>query len=101
MSFTYGLKAFTEKVESDKYFNGFLKNTIKKIVTWSMACMEKLNVMNSQIGLRPANAAPTAIPAKPISVIGVSITRLSPYFFHSPLEITLRNILKCWNQLFK
>jgi hypothetical protein len=51
-----------------------------------MACIEKLNVMNSQTGLRPAIAAPTAIPVKPISVIGVSITRLSPYFFHSPRE---------------
>lgn len=48
--------------------------------------MEKLNVINSQIGLSPANAAPTAIPAKPISVIGVSMTLLSPYFFQSPLK---------------
>lgn len=48
--------------------------------------MEKLNVMNSQIGRSPAIAAPTAMPAKPISVIGVSITRLSPYFFHNPRE---------------
>ena len=31
--------------------------------------------MNSTIGLRPAKAAPTARPAKPCSVIGVSITR--------------------------
>lgn len=51
-----------------------------------MACMEKLYVINSQIGLRPAIAAPTAIPAKPLSVIGVSITRLSPYFFQRPLK---------------
>lgn len=29
-----------------------------------MACMEKLNVMNSQIGRSPAKAAPTAIPEK-------------------------------------
>src|SRR5215813_13183229 len=28
---------------------------------WSMACMAKLNVMNSMIGLSPANAAPTPI----------------------------------------
>ena len=49
-----------------------------------MACMEKLKVINSQIGLRPFIAAPTAKPAKPISVIGVSMTRLSPYFFHKP-----------------
>lgn len=56
-----------------------------------MACMEKLNVMNSQIGRSPAMAAPTAIPAKPISVIGVSMTRLSPYFFHKPLETCSNN----------
>ena len=49
-----------------------------------MACIEKLKVINSQIGLRPFIAAPTAKPAKPISVIGVSMTRLSPYFFHKP-----------------
>jgi len=48
--------------------------------------MEKLKVMNSQMGRSPAMAAPTAIPAKPISVIGVSMTRLSPYFFHSPRD---------------
>lgn len=59
----------------------------QSILTWSIACIEKLKVMNSQIGFRPANAAPTAIPAKPISVMGVSITRLSPYFFHKPLKI--------------
>jgi len=51
-----------------------------------MACIEKLNVMNSQTGLSPLKAAPTANPAKPISVIGVSIIRLSPYFFHKPRD---------------
>ena len=45
---------------------------------WSIACMAKLKVMNSTIGLRPAIAAPTPTPAKPCSVIGVSITRLAP-----------------------
>ena len=49
-----------------------------------MACIEKLNVINSTTGLKPLKAAPTPIPANPISVIGVSITRLSPYFFHNP-----------------
>jgi len=49
--------------------------------------MEKLNVMNSQIGRSPAKAAPVAIPVNPISVMGVSMTRLSPYFFQSPREI--------------
>jgi hypothetical protein len=48
---------------------------------WSIDCIAKLNVMNSQIGLRPANAAPTAKPVNPISVIGVSTILSSPYFF--------------------
>ncbi len=43
---------------------------------WSIACMAKLKVMNSTIGFRPAMAAPTPTPAKPCSVIGVSMTRL-------------------------
>ena len=45
---------------------------------WSIACMAKLKVMNSTIGFSPANAAPTPRPAKPCSVIGVSMTRLAP-----------------------
>ena len=49
-------------------------------------CMEKLKVMNSQMGLSPAKAAPTAMPAKPISVMGVSMTRFSPNLSRSPLE---------------
>ena len=49
-------------------------------------CMEKLNVMNSQIGFNPAKAAPTAIPANPISVIGVSMTLLAPNLSSNPLE---------------
>lgn len=52
---------------------------------WSMACMEKLKVMNSTTGLRFLYAAPTAKPVKPISVIGVSMTLSAPYFCHSPL----------------
>ena len=47
-----------------------------ELMIWSIACMAKLNVMNSTIGFSPANAAPTPMPAKPCSVIGVSITRL-------------------------
>ena len=50
-----------------------------ELTTWSMACIEKLNVMNSTIGLRSLYEAPMARPAKPISVMGVSITRWSPY----------------------
>lgn len=52
-----------------------------------MACMEKLKVMNSQIGRSLWKAAPIAMPAKPASVIGVSITRLSPYFSQRPFVI--------------
>ena len=32
---------------------------------WSMACIEKLKVMNSTMGRSPANAAPTPMPVKP------------------------------------
>ena len=49
-----------------------------ELMIWSIACMAKFQVMNSTIGFRPASAAPTPMPAKPCSVIGVSITRLSP-----------------------
>ena len=45
---------------------------------WSIACMAKFQVMNSTIGRSPAIAAPTPRPAKPYSVIGVSMTRLAP-----------------------
>ncbi len=45
---------------------------------WSMACMAKLNVMYSTIGFSPPNAAPTAMPVNPCSVIGVSMTRRAP-----------------------
>ena len=48
------------------------------LITWSIATNEKLNVMNSMIGRMPFIAAPTPIPAKPNSEIGVSITRLAP-----------------------
>ena len=51
-----------------------------------MACMEKLNVMNSTIGLSPAIAAPAAMPANPASVMGVSITRLAPNLSSSPRD---------------
>ena len=36
-----------------------------ELMIWSMACIAKLKVMNSQIGLRPAIAAPVAMPVKP------------------------------------
>ena len=40
--------------------------------------MAKLKVMNSMIGFKPPIAAPAPRPAKPYSVIGVSITRFGP-----------------------
>jgi hypothetical protein len=49
--------------------------------------MEKLKVMNSTIGLNPANAAPDPTPANPYSVIGVSITLFSPNSSKRPCEI--------------
>jgi hypothetical protein len=49
-----------------------------ELMIWSIACMAKLKVMNSTIGFNPPKAAPTPRPVKPCSVIGVSITRLSP-----------------------
>ena len=53
-------------------------------MTWSIACSAKFHVMNSQTGRRPFMAAPVARPAKPISVMGVSMTRSLPYFCHRP-----------------
>jgi hypothetical protein len=52
----------------------------------SLTCIEKLNVINSQIGLNPDNAAPTAKPAKPASVIGVSITLFGPNLSSRPFD---------------
>ena len=42
---------------------------------WSMACMREVPGHELDDGLQPANAAPTPRPAKPYSVIGVSMTR--------------------------
>jgi hypothetical protein len=44
----------------------------------------KLIVMISITGRRPIIAAPMPAPMKPSSEIGVSRTRRSPYFCHSP-----------------
>ena len=49
-----------------------------------MATRMKLIVMISTTGRRPIMAAPTPAPTKPPSEIGVSRTRLGPYFCHSP-----------------
>ena len=58
-----------------------------ELMTWSMACIEKLKVMNSTIGRSCWYAAPVASPAKPASVIGVSITRFSPNSSSKPFVI--------------
>lgn len=46
-----------------------------------------LKVMNSQMGLKPLSAAPTAKPVKPASVMGVSITLRSPNLSKRPFVI--------------
>ena len=51
-----------------------------------MATKEKLNVMNSTMGLNPFAAAPTEIPPNPNSAIGVSITRSGPNSSNIPWE---------------
>jgi hypothetical protein len=56
------------------------------LMMWSMACMEKLKVMNSTIGRRPDIAAPTAMPVKPCSVMGMSTTRFGPNSSSRPWE---------------
>ena len=53
-------------------------------MTWSMACSEKLKVIHSTIGRRPAMAAPMPTPVKPSSLMGVSMTRAGPYFSSRP-----------------
>lgn len=57
----------------------------------SRTCIAKLKVMNSQTGLRPAKAAPTAIPQNPASVIAVVSERRSAA--ESPeFELASRNV---------
>ena len=47
---------------------------------WLKASRRKPMFMPSTIGLRPVMAAPTAMPVKAFSAMGVSSTRSSPYF---------------------
>jgi hypothetical protein len=54
------------------------------LMIWSMATKEKLNVMNSTMGRKPFMAAPTEIPAKPSSAMGVSNTRFGPNSSNMP-----------------
>jgi hypothetical protein len=58
-----------------------------ELMIWSIACMAKLKVMNSTIGFSRPSPAPTPTPAKPCSVIGVSITRLAPNSCSRPCVI--------------
>ena len=48
------------------------------LITWSSASSEKLIVISSTTGRRPAMAAPTPMPTIEFSEIGVSRTRRSP-----------------------
>ncbi len=51
---------------------------------WSIASIEKFHVIISMTGRRPTMAAPTPTPAKPSSVMGVSMTRRSPNSWSRP-----------------
>ena len=51
---------------------------------WSVASQAKFTDMISMIGRTPMNEAPTPIPVKLFSEIGVSMTRFSPYLSYSP-----------------
>ena len=55
------------------------------LMIWSLASTAKFQVMNSTMGRSPFMAAPTAMPVKPNSAIGVSITRFSPNSASMPL----------------
>ena len=65
-----------------------------ELMIWSIACMAKLKVMNSTIGSQSRQRPqPTAIPAKPCSVMGVSITRLcDPNSSNKPWLILCRHL---------
>ena len=56
-----------------------------ELIIWSIATSEKLKVINSTMGRKPFIAAPTAIPVKPSSAIGVSMILFSPNSASIPL----------------
>jgi hypothetical protein len=68
-----------------------------ELMIWSIACSAKFHVMNSRTGFMPPCAAPTAMPVKPCSVIGVSRTRSAPYLACRPRVICTepRRVLTC------
>ena len=78
------LKAGDHVVSAKALFGSCLY--VAELIMWSIACMPKFHVMNSTIGFKPLKAEPTAIPAKPCSVIGVSITRFSPNSSNRPCD---------------
>lgn len=56
---------------------------------------EKENLLNSQMGRRPARAAPTAIPVKPASVMGVcTLSRQKPCTFQARTTSPLTSITR-------
>lgn len=56
---------------------------------------EKENLLNSQMGRRPARAAPTAIPVKPASVMGVcTLSRQKPCIFQARSTSPLTSITR-------
>ena len=55
-----------------------------ELIIWSIACIEKLKVINSTIGLNPLKALPTANAVKPCSEIGVSRILEGPNSSSSP-----------------
>lgn len=54
------------------------------LMIWSIASIEKFQVIISMTGRNPTIAAPTPTPANPSSVIGVSMTRRSPNSWRRP-----------------
>src|SRR5687768_624580 len=65
----------------DMYF------TLAALLTiWSMQTQVNDQLMNSMIGRRPMQAAPTPRPEKAASEIGVAITRRGPYLSSMPSE---------------
>jgi hypothetical protein len=53
---------------------------------WLKASRRKPMFMPSTMGRSPVIAAPTPMPMNPFSQMGVSSSRMSPYFLYSPLD---------------
>ena len=90
---------FFEGNDERRYAHGKMLGVVyldfaAELIMWSIACSAKLKVMNSMMGTVPAMAAPTPIPAKPASVMGVSHTLVGPYFSRSPFYMKKKVVLK-------